>query len=129
MTTPLDPITHAIIGGALRVHRELGPGLLESAYEKCLVHELRLAGLIVDRQRPLAVCYRDLVIERAYSADLVVNDTVIVEVKTVEELTDVHRAQILTQLKWAKLSLGLLINFNVTSLQDGIRRVVRGHPE
>ena len=129
MNSILNSLSHTIIGGALRVHRELGPGLLESAYEKCLVHELRLAGLTVDRQRPLSVCYRDLVIERAYIADIVVNDAIVVEVKTVEELTDVHRAQVLTQLKWTKLSLGLLLNFNVKLLRDGIRRVVRGLPD
>lgn len=129
MNSNLNSITHEIIGGAIRVHRELGPGLLESAYERCLVHELRLSGLTVDRQRPLSICHRDLVIERAYFVDLVVNDSVVVEVKTVEELTDVHRAQVLTQLKWAKLGLGLLINFNVDVLRKGLRRVVRGLSE
>ena len=124
--TPHDPLTRQIIGAAIDVHRALGPGLLESAYERCLEHELDLRHLQVERQVALPVVYKDLVVEKAYFVDLLVEGKVVVELKAVEELTDAHRAQVLTHLKWANLRVGLLINFNEASLRRGLRRLVRG---
>ena len=114
-----------IIGCALRVHRALGPGLLESTYSTCLAHELALTGIAFKREVPLPVRYRGQVLESAYRMDLVVGDEVIVEVKAVEELLPVHGAQIQTYLKLSGMQVGLLVNFNVRLLKDGLRRVIR----
>ena len=122
----IEPITEAIIGGAIRVHRALGPGLLESAYEGCLVYELASSGLQVERQRELPVVYRGARIECGYRLDLVVEGAVIVELKAVAELTALHHAQMLTYLRLSGLPVGLLINFNVLRLKDGVRRLVSG---
>ncbi|MCW8137540.1 MAG: GxxExxY protein [Planctomycetota bacterium] len=121
-----DPLTRAIIGAALQVHRTLGPGLLESTYERCLDHELKRRGLSVTRQVPIDIVYRELVVQRAYFIDLLVDDRIVVEIKSVEQVTDVHKAQVLTQLRWARLRTGLLINFNVALLRDGVRRLSLG---
>lgn len=123
---PSDPLTREIIGAAITVHRTLGAGLLESTYERCLAYELTTRGLRCEQQRPVHITYGNLVIERAYYIDLLVEDEVVVELKAVEELTPVHKAQVLTHLKWADLQVGLLINFNVTVLRNGLRRLLRG---
>jgi GxxExxY protein len=118
-----NDITKLIIGASIEVHKELGPGLLESVYEHCLVHELLKLGLDVQRQFPLPVVYKGERLDVGFRIDLWVNEKVIVEVKTVEKLTEVHLAQILTYLKLSKCKLGLLINFNELKLINGIRRV------
>jgi GxxExxY protein len=114
------------LDAAFKVHRSLGPGLLENAYEQCLVYELKQMGLEVQHQHPLPLVYEGIVIEIGYRADIIINQKVIIEVKAVEALTDVHMAQILTYLKLNKCKLGLLINFNVALLKDGIKRVING---
>ncbi|GAP17534.1 GxxExxY protein [Levilinea saccharolytica] len=122
---PPDELTGKIIGAAIEVHRHLGPGLLETAYERCLAYELRSLGLHVDEQLLLPLVYKDLTVETAYRIDLLVENQVLVELKVVEQLTGVHEAQILTYLKLADRKIGLLINFNMKILKHGIRRYVR----
>ncbi len=119
-----NQISEAILGGAIEVHRELGPGLLESAYEQCLCHELSLRGLAFRRQVDLPVQYKGVKLDCGYRMDIVVEDLVVVELKAVEELLRLHQAQLLTYLKLSKRSLGLLINFNVPLLKEGIKRIV-----
>ena len=119
-----NEITEIIIGSAIKVHKALGPGLLESAYEECLCFELHKTSLEIERQRPLPLIYEEVKLECGYRADLSANKKVIVEVKSIEALNDIHLAQILTYLKLANCKVGLLINFNVLRLTDGIRRVV-----
>ena len=121
---PVTQLTQKIIGAAIEVHRHLGPGLLESAYETCLAYELEKAGLRVERQKPLSVTYKEIQLEQGYRIDLWVERQVIVELKAVEEITDVHQAQILSYLKFSGCRVGLLINFNVNLLKDGLRRYV-----
>ena len=125
----LNRLSNVIIGGALRVHEEVGPGMLESAYEACLMFELLDRGLCVEREKPLPLIYRGQRLDCGSRLDLLVEDAIIVEVKSVERLERVHRAQLLSYLKQSNLKLGLLINFNVKWLQDGIKRVVNGFPE
>jgi len=125
----LNRLSNVIIGGALRVHEEVGPGMLESAYEACLMFELLDRGLCVEREKPLPLIYRGQRLDCGYRLDLLVEDAIIVEVKSVERLERVHSAQLLSYLKQSNLKLGLLINFNVKWLQDGIKRVVNGFPE
>lgn len=122
----LDEISGQVIGAAIAVHRELGPGLLESAYEACLVYELRHQGVRVAQQVPQPVFYKGLQLECGYRLDLLVDDRVIVELKAVETLLPIHQAQLLTYLKLRKLRLGLLINFNVPILKNGIKRLLNG---
>jgi GxxExxY protein len=117
-----DQITEAVIGAAIDVHREFGPGLLESTYEACLFHELSTRGLSVARQLELPVRYKGVQIDCGYRLDLVVEGKVIVEIKSVEKLLSVHEAQLLTYLKLTDLPVGLLLNFNVTLLKNGILR-------
>ena len=124
---PIDAITEAIIGDAIAVHRELGPGLLESTYEACLSSLLRRRGLKAERQLGLPVIFQGDRIECGYRVDLLVEERVVVELKTVTELQLVHFAQTMTYLKHSNCEVGLLINFNVTRLVDGVRRVVRGY--
>jgi GxxExxY protein len=119
-----DPRTSPIIGAAIEVHRNLGPGLLESAYEECLCHELHLRGLDCKRQVPLPLLYKGLRLDCGYKIDLVVQDEVVVELKAVEKLLPVHEAQLLTCLKLTGKRVGLLINFNVPLLTQGIVRRV-----
>jgi hypothetical protein len=119
----LNCVSGAVIGAAIAVHRQLGPGLLESAYETCLVHELTARGFEVERQFPVPVVYRGVRIERAYRMDMVVSRLVAVEVKAVESLLRVHSAQLLSYLRLANLKLGLLINFRTPLLKHGIRRL------
>ena len=118
-------ITERIIGCAIEVHKHLGPGLLESAYEECLAYELVSSGLRVERQKPLPITYKDIHLDYGYRIDLLVENTVIVELKSVEALNVVHEAQILTYLKFAQKEVGLLINFNVTLLKNGLKKFVR----
>jgi GxxExxY protein len=119
---PINQLTEKVIGAAIEVHRHLGPGLLESAYETCLIYELEKLGLNVERQKPLPVVYKDIYLDQGYRIDLLVEGQVIVELKAVNELTDVHKAQALSYLKFSNSKIALLINFNVKKLVDGIRR-------
>jgi GxxExxY protein len=118
--------TYDIVGAAIEVHRHLGPGLLESAYERCLARELLLRGIPFQRQVPLPVEYRGLQLECGYRLDLVVGNSIVVEVKAVGKVLPIHRAQVLTYLKLTSLRLGLLINFNVETLRSGIYRIING---
>jgi GxxExxY protein len=126
----LNRLTEQIIAAAIAVHRVLGPGLLESAYETCLFHELVTRGLKVERQKPLPLVYEGVKLDCAYRMDLVVEDSVIVEVKSVTKLDRVHEAQMVSYLKISELRVGLVLNFNVKVLaQGGIMRKVNGFPE
>jgi GxxExxY protein len=120
----LRDLTEKIIGAAIEVHRNLGPGLLESAYEACLAYELEEAGLKVERQKPVPLAYKDIRLDLGYHLDMVVADQVVLELKAVDEFTDIHEAQILSYLKFSDYEVGLLINFNVRLLKDGIRRFI-----
>lgn len=124
MVTPQDPLTHAVIGCAIEVHRLLGPGMLESAYEACLAHELVRQGLKVERQVAVPIEFKDITLECGYRLDVLVNDNVVVEIKSVDSLLPVHTAQLLTYLRFAKKRVGLLLNFNVPSLRQGLKRFV-----
>jgi GxxExxY protein len=117
-------LTHEIIGTAIQVHPFLGPGLLESAYEECLCHELTLRNLGVQRQVPVPVVYKEVKLECGYRLDLVVEKRVVLELKSIEAFSLVHEAIILTYLRLSGFKIGLLINFNVTILKDGVRRFV-----
>ena len=125
----LNRITESIIGAAIEVHRALGPGLLESAYEECLTFELMQRGLKVEQQKPLPVVYREVKLDCGYRLDLLVEEAVIVEVKAVDRLAPIHQAQLLSYLRLSGCKVGLLINFNVKVLKDGIRRVVNDFPD
>jgi GxxExxY protein len=122
-------VSEAIIGAAIEVHRHLGPGLLESAYEACLCRDLTMRALPFVRQRELPLDYKGVQVDCGFRLDLVVADPVIVEVKAVDELLPIHKAQLLTYLRLTGLRLGLLLNFNVTALRRGIARVALGLPE
>jgi GxxExxY protein len=119
-----NDLSQIIIGCAIKVHTTLGPGLLESAYEECLYYELVKEGLKVEKQKALPLIYEEIKLEVGYRLDLIVEDKVIIEIKACEGLNDVHLAQVLTYLKLSNVKLGLLINFNVTRVKDGIKRVV-----
>ena len=119
-----NEITHEIIGAAIEVHKRLGPGLLESAYEECLLHELRIRNLAVERQKGLPVIYKEVKLDCGYRLDLLVEGRVVVELKSVENLAPIHEAIILTYLRLSGQKTGLLINFNVTVLKDGVRRFI-----
>ena len=121
-TTERDPLTQRVIGCAIEVHRHLGPGLLESSYEQCLAHELMLAKVRFRTQMPIPVLYKGVKLDCGYRADLIVEDCLILELKAVEQLSKLHEAQILTYMKLAKTPVGLLLNFNVRVLKDGIKR-------
>jgi GxxExxY protein len=124
-----NEITRLIIGCAIKVHRKLGPGLLESAYQTCLNYELNKAGLNAKNQLSLPLIYEELSMETGYRLDLLVENKVVVEIKSVESLNEVHAAQVLTYMKLSGASVGLLINFNVIKLVDGIRRFIpKGAP-
>ena len=129
MMTAVNQVTGAIIGAAIEVHRALGPGLLESAYEACLAHELGVRGLTVERQKPLPLLYKGLALDCGYRLDLLVAQKVIVEIKAVERLLPIHEAQVLSYLKLAHCPVGLLINFNCRLLRDGIRRFIASGQE
>ena len=117
-------MSHQVIGLCIEVHRELGPGLLESAYEEALAYELAKAGLAFDRQREVPLRYRGIELSCDYRLDFVVEGQLLLELKAVSELLPIHQAQLLTYLKLERLQLGLLVNFNVPVLKDGIRRVI-----
>ena len=119
-----DALTEKIIGAAIEVHRVLGPGLLESAYEECLCHELHLRGIAFVRQQPLPVVYKGVRLDCGYRLDVVVEGRVIVELKTVDRILPIHEAQILTYLRLAGIHTGLILNFNVPALHLGIKRMV-----
>ena len=119
-----NDITHEIIGAAIEVHKRLGPGLLESAYEECFAHELSLRNLRVDRQVGIPIVYKDTKLECGYRIDLLVEGRIVVELKSVESLAPIHEAIILTYLRLSGHKIGLLINFNVAILKDGVRRFV-----
>jgi len=125
----LNAITETVIGAAIEVHKALGPGLLESAYEACLAYELVQRGLKVEQQKPLPVIYREVRLDCAYRLDLLVEGAVIVELKAVDRLAPVHLAQLLSYLKLADLRVGLLINFHERMLKEGIRRVANDFPD
>lgn len=119
-----DPLTRRIIGAAIAVHEALGPGLLESVYEVCLAYELTQRGLHVEQQKPLPVLYREVYLECGRRLDLVVEDKVIIELKAVEKMNPLYEAQLLSYLKLSGYKTGLLINFNVRYLLDGLKRLV-----
>ncbi|OLA98466.1 MAG: GxxExxY protein [Verrucomicrobia bacterium] len=119
-----DELSRSVIGCAIEVHRNLGPGLLESTYPQCLACELSHAEIAFQMEVPLPVRYKDILLDCGYRIDLLISDDLIVEIKSVEALLPIHQAQILTYMRLASVPLGLLINFNVTKLQSGIRRFV-----
>ena len=119
-----DPLSKTVIGCALEVHRALGPGLLESAYEQCLAHELSLARVPFKLQHPLPVVYKDVNLNCGYRLDFLIDEKLIVELKSVEIVKDIHRAQLLSYMKLSKIKIGLLIKFNVKLLKRGICRMV-----
>jgi GxxExxY protein len=119
---PINDLSHQIIGCAMRVHSQLGPGLLESAYEECMAYELSKAGLPFEKQKGLPLVYETVRLDCGYRLDLLVAGQIIMEIKSVDAVHDVHVAQVLTYLKLSRCPLALLINFNVAHLRDGIRR-------
>ena len=122
-----DQLSYKVIGCAFKVYNRLGPGLLESVYERILVYELEKAGFDVETQVPIEIKYDDLVVEDCFRLDILVNKQLIIELKSVEETKPVHFKQLLTYLKLTDIKVGLLINFNVSNLQDGIHRVVNNY--
>ena len=125
----INKLSSKIIGAAIEVHKTLGPGLLESAYEKCLCHELKLRELSFDNQKPLPVVCKRVNIDCGYRMDLVVEDTIILELKSCDTIEPIHKAQLLTNLKLTGLNLGLLFNFNVPIMRDGITRIANNLEE
>ena len=122
-----NKITEKIIGCAIKVHKTLGPGLLESAYKECLFYEMKKSGLNLEKEKPLPLIYEEVKLECGYRADFLVENSVIIEIKSVDALNDIHLAQTLTYLKLIDSRIGLLINFNVLHLKHGIKRVVNGY--
>jgi GxxExxY protein len=122
----LNAITESVIGAAIHVHRALGPGLLESAYETCLAFELGKRGIRVEQQKPIPLIYEQVKLDCGYRIDLLVEGSVVVEIKSVDALAPIHEAQVITYLKLSGCKVGLLINFNVQLLKDGIHRFVNG---
>jgi GxxExxY protein len=125
----LEAISYAVIGLAIEVHRQLGPGLLESAYQECLYFEIKNAGLVVEKEIALPIIYKNLKLEHGYRIDLLVENKLVIELKTVENFTPVHFAQILTYLKLGKYPLGLLINYNSKILRNNIKRFINTAPD
>jgi len=123
MDPEINQLTERIIGAGIEVHRELGPGLLESAYQRALAYELRLRGIVLEEQKLCPITYKDLVIDDAYRLDFLVAGLVVVELKTVDALLEVHDAQVLTYLKFSRCHVGLLLNFRSTILTRGLRRL------
>ena len=124
-----DQIAKDVVDAAFKIHTKLGPGLLESAYEACLSHELVRRGYQVERQKPQPVIYEGLEIEVGYRLDILINGEVILELKAVEQVLPIHHAQLMTYLKLSGKTLGLLINFNVPLIKQGIKRIAINHPE
>ncbi len=125
----IDGVAKEIVDSAFKIHTDLGPGLLESAYEACLEHELQGRGFSVDRQKAQPVVYGGLEIDAGYRIDLLVEDSIIIELKAVEQLLPIHQAQLTTYLKLSRKTLGFLINFNVPLIKDGIRRIANNFQE
>jgi GxxExxY protein len=121
-----NEISKIVFESALKVHKNLGPGLLESAYEECLFYELKKSNLIVEKQKALPLIYEEVKLDVGYRIDIIVENKFIIEVKSVETLNEVHLAQVLTYLRLSDCKLGLLINFNVKLLKEGVRRVING---
>ena len=119
-----NDLSNKIIGCAIEVHKQLGPGLLESAYKECLMHELSISGLKIQKEKPVPIIYKDIKLDHGYRIDSLVENKVVIEIKTVENFTDVHLAQVLTYLKLGDYKLGLLLNFHVTTLRNGIKRII-----
>jgi len=124
MIMDINKLSSRIIGAAIEVHKALGPGLLESAYEECICYELSIGGLSLERQKPLAVQYKGINLDCGYRLDVVVEDAIILELKSCEKIEPIHKAQLLTYLKLSSIKLGLLLNFNVTLMREGIVRIV-----
>jgi len=121
-----NEIAHKVIGSAIEVHSALGPGLLESAYEACLFYKIGKAGLFVEKEKPMPLIFEEVKLDCGYRIDLLVEKKLVIEIKSVETLNDVHLAQTLTYMKLGNYKLGLLINFNVAKLKDGLKRVING---
>ncbi len=121
-----NEISQIVFEAGLRVHRNLGPGLLESAYEECLYHELLKTGLYIEKQKPMPLIYDEVKLDVGYRLDFLLEGKVVVEIKSVEALNDIHLAQVLTYLKLSQCKLGLLINFNTILFKNGIKRVING---
>ena len=119
-----NELSNIVIGLAIKVHKNLGPGLLESAYKKCLFYEIQKTGLFVEKEKPMPLVYEDVKLDVGYRLDLFVENKLVIDTKSVEALNDIYLAQVLTYLKLSKSKLGLLINFNVKYLKDGIKRVI-----
>jgi GxxExxY protein len=119
-----NELSQKIIGCAVEVHKHLGPGLLESAYQECLYYELKKLGLKVQKEKPMPIVYKEVKLDHGYRIDLLVEDKVVIEIKTVEVFNDVHTAQVLTYLRLGNYKLGLLLNFQTTVLKNGIKRVI-----
>ncbi len=124
----MNQLTGQIISAAIDIHKTLGPGLLESAYKECMFYEITQRGLYAEKEKPLPLVYNSVHLDIGYRIDLHVENKIIIEVKSVDSLNNIHLAQILTYLKLSDLHLGLLINFNVSLLKNGIKRVVNGYP-
>ena len=124
LSEDINDLSYKIIGCAIEVHKILGPGLLESAYQKCLIFELEKAGLFVRKEVSLPIIYKDIELDHGYRIDLLINNKIVIELKTVESFTDVHTAQVLTYLKLGKFPLGLLINFHSKILKNNIKRFI-----
>lgn len=124
-----DQIAKDVVDAAFKVHSTLGPGLLESAYEACLAHELTRRGYRIERQKEQPIIYEGLEIEVGYRLDILVDDQLIIELKAVEQMLPIHQAQIMTYLRLSRKTLGLIINFNVPLIKNGIKRVAMNHPE
>jgi GxxExxY protein len=124
MNMTINNLTRSIIGSAIEVHKELGPGLLESTYEACLFYELKQKGFFVEKQKILPVKYKEIELEVGYRIDLLVENQVLVELKSVKEILPIHSAQLLSYLKISNLQIGLLFNFNETKLVDGVKRII-----
>lgn len=120
----LNKLSGEIIGAAIEVHKALGPGLLESAYQECLFYELANKGYHVVKEQPMPIVYKEVKLDHGYRMDLLVENKIVIEIKTVDAFSDVHFAQVLTYLKLGNYKLGLLINFNVLKLKDGIKRII-----
>jgi len=121
-----NEISKVVFDASLKIHKVLGPGLLESAYEACLFYELKKTGLKIERQKTLPLIYEDVKLDAGYRIDIIIEDKFIIEIKAVEALNDVHLAQLLTYLKLSECKLGMLINFNVSLIKNGIKRVING---
>jgi len=124
MVMNINQLTRKIIGAAIEVHKILGPGLLESAYEECLCHELSIQGVSFEKQKPLSIDYKGKKLDCGYRLDMVVENAVVLELKSCEKIESIHQAQLLTYLKLSELNIGLILNFNVPLMRDGIVRIV-----